>query len=56
MGAPADLRAARGRGPVERACAWLLTGPLGHLYAVLADICVMAARQLALAARRRIAR
>jgi len=42
------------RGPLERGLAWLYTGPLGHLYGVVADIAVMAARYGALLARRRL--
>ena len=29
------------RGPYERALAWLYTGPLGHLYGMLADVAVL---------------
>ncbi|MET0206844.1 MAG: hypothetical protein ABW228_06670 [Thermoleophilaceae bacterium] len=32
------------RDPVERAQAWLVTGPLGHLWSVLADVAVALAR------------
>jgi hypothetical protein len=32
------------RDPVERAQAWLVTGPLGHLWSALADIAVALAR------------
>jgi hypothetical protein len=35
------------RGPLERAVAWLYTGPLGHLYGVLADIGAMWVRYMA---------
>ena len=34
------------RGPAERLQAWLVTGPLGHLWSVLADLGVFVARQL----------
>jgi hypothetical protein len=39
------------RGPLERALAWLYTGPLGHLYGVLADVFVLWARYLRSRAR-----
>jgi hypothetical protein len=32
--APASIE----RGPAERLAAWFYTGPLGHLYGVLADL------------------
>jgi hypothetical protein len=32
------------RGPVERFAAWVVTGPLGHLWSVLADVVVLWAR------------
>jgi hypothetical protein len=32
------------RDPAERALAWLYTGPLGHLWAVVADVAVLWAR------------
>ena len=32
------------RDPAERIQAWLITGPLGHLWSVLADIAVLFAR------------
>jgi hypothetical protein len=32
------------RDPAERAQAWLVTGPLGHLWSVIADIAVLLAR------------
>jgi len=35
------------RGAVERAAAWLWTGPPGHLYSTVADIAVFAVRSLA---------
>jgi hypothetical protein len=35
------------RGPAERALAWLYTGPLGHLYGVVADLLVLWARYAA---------
>jgi hypothetical protein len=31
---------------VERFAAWLYTGPLGHLYGLLADVAVLWARYL----------
>lgn len=34
------------RGPLERLVAWLFTGPLGHLYGLLADLSVLWARYL----------
>jgi hypothetical protein len=40
------------RGPRERFAAWLVTGPLGHLWSVVADVTSFALRSLA----RRIAR
>jgi len=42
------------RSPLERIWAWLYTGPLGHLYGVVADVSVLWARYGALAARRRL--
>lgn len=42
------------RGPLERALAWVVTGPLGHLYSVVADLAVFAARSLVGRARRRL--
>ena len=35
----------------RRAAAWVVTGPLGHLYGGLADWAVLAARMLAARAR-----
>ncbi|HEY7632457.1 MAG TPA: hypothetical protein VH817_17260 [Thermoleophilaceae bacterium] len=32
------------RGVVERIWAWLYTGPLGHLYGIVADVAVLWAR------------
>jgi hypothetical protein len=29
------------RGPLERAAAWLVTGPLGHLWSVAADVVLL---------------
>ena len=29
------------RGPAERLLAWLVTGPLGHLWSALADITIL---------------
>jgi hypothetical protein len=43
------------RDPVERAQAWLVTGPFGHLWSVLADIAVLLARYGWLRLRRRSA-
>jgi hypothetical protein len=40
----------------ERALAWIVTGPLGHLYSVLADLAVFLAREVAARARRRLLR
>ncbi len=34
------------RSPAERLQAWLVTGPLGHLWSVLADLGVLFARRL----------
>jgi hypothetical protein len=36
----------------ERLAAWLVTGPLGHLYSIVADLAVFAARMLARRVRR----
>jgi hypothetical protein len=35
------------RGRRERLAAWLVTGPLGHLYSGMADLAVFAARLIA---------
>ncbi|MBA2579531.1 MAG: hypothetical protein H0V03_01570 [Thermoleophilaceae bacterium] len=56
MSRPGDQRVFSRRGPAERGAAWLVTGPLGHLYAALADIAVIGARQLAILARTRLGR
>jgi hypothetical protein len=32
------------RSPAERLAAWVLTGPLGHLWSALADVVVLLAR------------
>jgi hypothetical protein len=32
------------RSPAERAAAWLVTGPLGHLWSVSADVTLMWSR------------
>jgi hypothetical protein len=32
------------RDPAERVQAWLLTGPLGHLWSALADLAILFAR------------
>jgi hypothetical protein len=42
------------RGLGERALAWLYTGPLGHLYGVLADIGAMWVRYTASRVRARL--
>jgi hypothetical protein len=39
--------------PHDRFAAWLLTGPLGHLWSAVADIVVLWARYLAARARGR---
>ena len=38
---------------MERLCAWLLTGPLGHLYSAVADIAVLGFRYARWRAARR---
>jgi hypothetical protein len=44
MGADdSDITSIR-RDPAERAQAWLVTGPLGHLWSALADVAVLLAR------------
>jgi hypothetical protein len=48
-----SLRTLR-RDPLERLWAWLYTGPLGHLYGIVADISLMWVRYGALLARRRL--
>jgi hypothetical protein len=40
------------RGPAERLQAWIVTGPLGHLWSVTADMAAFAARSLLSRARR----
>ncbi|NLT07751.1 MAG: hypothetical protein GXY03_15800 [Solirubrobacterales bacterium] len=35
------------RGRAERLAAWLVTGPAGHLYSVVADVAVFGGRHLA---------
>jgi hypothetical protein len=40
----------------ERLAAWLVTGPLGHLWSVVADISSFAARSAATRAARRLRR
>jgi hypothetical protein len=42
------------RGAAERALAWLFTGPLGHLYGLLADLTVLWARYARLRMRERL--
>ncbi len=44
------------RGPYERLAAWLVTGPLGHLYSVLADLTVYFVRWTLQRAKRRLRR
>jgi hypothetical protein len=44
------------RGPAERALAWLFTGPLGHLYGMLADLTVLWARYARARLRQRLGR
>jgi hypothetical protein len=41
------------RTPTERAAAWLVTGPLGHLWSVTADLVVLWSRWLWARARGR---
>jgi hypothetical protein len=41
------------RSPPERLQAWLVTGPLGHLWSVLADIAILLVRYAAGRLRRR---
>jgi hypothetical protein len=40
----------------ERFVAWLVTGPLGHMWSALADMAIIWARYLAHRARRRVSR
>jgi hypothetical protein len=40
------------RGPGERLQAWIVTGPLGHLWSALADMTLIWVRYLAHRARR----
>jgi hypothetical protein len=44
------------RGPVERCSAWVVTGPLGHLWSVVADIGLFVLGSLATRARMRLRR
>ena len=44
------------RGASERVLAWLFTGPLGHLYSVVADLLVYGAGALREQAGRRVRR
>jgi hypothetical protein len=44
------------RGPRERFQAWLMTGPAGHLWSVVADLAAFAAGSLATRARERAGR
>ncbi|MGZ4202996.1 MAG: hypothetical protein ACXVRH_13160 [Thermoleophilaceae bacterium] len=53
---PTRTRLPAPRGPLERALAWLFTGPLGHLYGLLADLAVLWARFAGLRLRRRLGR
>ncbi len=46
-------RSSISRAPAERALAWLYTGPLGHLYGVVADVAVLWARYAASQLRER---
>lgn len=39
------------RSSSERATAWMVTGPLGHLYSVTADVALLWARWLSARAR-----
>jgi hypothetical protein len=41
------------RSPAERLQAWLITGPLGHLWSVLADVTVLLAHHAAARLRQR---
>jgi len=50
---PATVRKPR-RGPGERLQAWIVTGPLGHLYSTMADLAGFAACSLFKRARRRL--
>ncbi|MBA2439342.1 MAG: hypothetical protein H0V50_01555 [Thermoleophilaceae bacterium] len=50
---PATLGEPR-RGRAERLQAWIVTGPLGHLYGTVADLAVFAAESLVTRARRRL--
>jgi hypothetical protein len=40
------------RGPLERAAAWLVTGPLGQLWSVTADVVLLWVRYALARARR----
>jgi hypothetical protein len=40
----------------DRVPAWIVTGPLGHLWSALADMTILWARWLAHRARRRLSR
>jgi hypothetical protein len=42
------------RGLAERAVAWVVTGPLGHLYSAVVDLAVFVVRPLIGRARRRL--
>jgi len=44
------------RGAAERLAAWLVTGPLGHLYSVVADLTVYFARSMLRRAKRGLGR
>jgi hypothetical protein len=42
------------RAPAERLWAWLYTGPLGHLYGIVADIAVLWLRYARVRLRARV--
>jgi hypothetical protein len=44
------------RGPAERALAWVVTGPLGHLWSVVADVGLFVLGSLATRAMARLRR
>jgi hypothetical protein len=44
------------RSPREKASAWIVTGPLGHLYGTLADLTVLWAQWAAARVRARVRR
>lgn len=53
---PKRTRLPAPRSATERALAWLFTGPLGHLYGLLADLAVLWARYARLRLRERLGR